>query len=387
LIGRWERRAVLVLGLFFGSIGITSDGSLGVIGDMWTGFWSWGYPFGLISLAAELGAVLAYDRTLRTGRRVWAAPLLGMLASAVHPWQGETLILIVIGAELVIGIDRVRWRRRLALPLATIAATVTPLAYYAILARTDLSWRLAQQSSHHSFLLVSILLALAPLLVFAAFAYRGRPRTFYTAATRVWPFAALAIYVVSESDLSGTPLHAFAGVTVPLAVLAVQGVQRWDWKRVPRRRLLMALAVAAVTIPATVDELAVAPQFVAPTDGNANFITRGERHALEYLATTRKPGGVLTRFYLGTIVPAETGRRTYVGDCLWSEPDCTPRSQLVQQLLDGGLTARAARSFVLGTGARFVLADCESPADLARLLRPIIRGVHSFGCATVYEVA
>ncbi len=41
--------------------------------------------------------------------------------------------------------------------------------------------------------------------------------------TRVWPAAALAIYILSASGLSATPLHAFDGITIPLAVLAVRG--------------------------------------------------------------------------------------------------------------------------------------------------------------------
>jgi hypothetical protein len=41
---------------------------------------------------------------------------------------------------------------------------------------------------------------------------------------------------------------------------------------------------------------------------------------------------------------------------------------------------------VLGSGARFVLADCETTADMRKLLGPIIRSTHGFGCAAVYEV-
>jgi hypothetical protein len=376
--GLWERRAVLVLGLFFGS--------LGVIGDLWTGFWSWGYPFGLLALATELGAVLAYARARGTGSSVWPVLLLGALTGSLHPWQGETLILIVLASELVLGVDRARGRRQVSLLLATVVATAFPLAYYAILARTDISWQLAREASRHSFQLSSIVIALVPLIVPAALAYRGRPRTFFAAATRVWPFAALGVYVLSESDLAGTPLHAFAGVTVPLAVLAVEGFRRVGWSRVRRQRLIGALLVAAATIPATVYELIIAPQFINPAPGNANFIASSERHALDYLARDREPGGVLTRFYLGTVVPGATGRRTFVGDCLWSQPDCTPRAQVAQKLFDGTLSPLAARALVLGTRARFVLADCESTADLARILGSIIRSVHSFGCASVYEV-
>ncbi len=55
-------------------------------------------------------------------------------------------------------------------------------------------------------------------------------------------------------------------------------------------------------------------------------------------------------------------------------------------LFEGSMTPAAAQSFVLGSGARFVLADCQTTADLRKLLGPIIRSAHGFGCAAVYEV-
>jgi hypothetical protein len=176
------------------------------------------------------------------------------------------------------------------------------------------------------------------------------------------------------------------GITVPLAVLAVEGVQITGWSRIARPRLVTALAIAAVTIPATVYELKHAHFLVAPATGNSNFITHDERRALNYLARSREPGGVVTRFYLGTVVPAETGRRTFVGHCLWSEPGCTPRAKVAEKLVEGSLAPHDARVFVLLTGARFVLSDCEARADLRAALAPITTSVLRFGCASVYVV-
>ncbi len=383
--GRSERRAALALGLFFGSFSVVY-GALGVLGDLFPGFLSWGYPFGLMALAAMLFALLAYDRDRRAHRLGWRPALLGALASSLHPWQGELLILIVVGAELVSWRELAASPRRLSLPAVTVLATGVPLAYYAILGRVDLSWGLAREASKHTFSFWSIGLALAPLALPAALAYRRRPRSFLGLLTRVWPLAALVVYELSATELSATPLHAFEGVTIPLAVMAIEGVKRAGWRRVPRHRLIAALAIAAATIPATVYELSIAGDFIAPTPGNANFITRDERDALGYLARDRDRGGVLTRFYLGAVIPARTGRHTFVGDCLWSEPNCTPRAQLVQELFDGSLRPVAARAFVRQTGARFVLADCQSRADLTKPLAPLIFSVQRFGCASVYEL-
>jgi hypothetical protein len=86
-------------------------------------------------------------------------------------------------------------------------------------------------------------------------------------------------------------------------------------------------------------------------------------------------------------VPGRTGRRTYVGNCLWSEPNCDVRATTSRALFNGSLSPSAARRFVRTSGARFLLADCTTRADMRKLLGPLIRSVHGFGCAAVYEVA
>jgi hypothetical protein len=156
--------------------------------------------------------------------------------------------------------------------------------------------------------------------------------------------------------------------------------------QLPHARRWGLLAMAAATIPATVYLMVSNVALVAPAPGNPNFITAEEHQALQYLAREPEKGGVLTRFYLGTIVPAETGRQTYLGDCLWSAPNCIHRAQETQGLLDGKRTAQAAQSFVTSTGARFVLTDCATAGDLDTLLAPITASVTRFGCVDVYRL-
>src|SRR5450755_2167411 len=133
----------------------------------------------------------------------WRAPL--------HPWHGEVLIVVVLGAELAMWWGQPPMRGRLARPALTVVMTVLPLAYYALLEQTDGSWRLGRVASNHTFPLWSILLEIAPLLLPALLAYHGRPRSFLTAATRVWPIAALAVFVVSATALGATPCTRFKG--------------------------------------------------------------------------------------------------------------------------------------------------------------------------------
>ena len=83
---------------------------------------------------------------------------------------------------------------------------------------------------------------------------------------------------------------------------------------------------------------------------------------------------------------SHSGRRTFVGDCLWSQPYCSDDAKIAEALFDGNLDAGIARTFVLGTHARFVLADCDAQVDLTKVLGPVVRSVRRFGCAAVYAV-
>jgi hypothetical protein len=399
--GLWPRRVALVLALFFGSFTVVY-GSFSVLGDLVPGFLSWGYVFGLIALAAMVGAVLTYDRARAAGRLAWWPGLLGALAGILHPWNGELLILVVIGAELLLGVRTLLGgsaaviRRRLAFPALTVVLSGIPLLYYMILGRTDLSWKLAREASKHSFPLWAILIAILPLLIPALLAVFARSKTFLPAATRAWLLAAVALFVLSGTVAGATPLHAFQGITLPLGVLAVQGIQKVDWDRLRRRRTAavvlrrpreaVALAVAVVTVPANVYLLNFARTNAAPMTDNANFIARDERAALRFLEKDPDRGGVLARSYMGEVIPAATGRRTLVGDCLWSEPGCYTRVGLARDLFHGVLSPSQARDFVERSGAKFVLADCAVHTDLTKVLAPLTVSVTRFGCATVYEI-
>jgi hypothetical protein len=418
LAGRWPRRTALVLAIFFGSFS-SVYGAFNVLGDLSPVFLTWGYVFGVMALAAMVAALVAYGDALARGRRKWLAGLLGALASTLHPWNGELLIALIVAAEAVmllsawLGRERVAGpdgrrvlredggvgagrlarlfpgfsRDRLVLLAVAVGGTALPLLYYAVLVKADLSWNLAQQASKHSFPFWSLAIAIAPLLLPSLVAYRRPPATFLDAATRVWPVAAFGIFVLSGTGLGATPLHSFEGITIPLAVLAVEGIQMLGWRRLPRPMLIGTALIALFTIPAMYWEINEARINTSPAHGVTNFITRGERDALDYLARDPDAGGVLTNWYLGEAVPGLTGRRTYVGDCLWSEPDCYGRGVNTGWLFNSGkATPAAAQSFVLGTGARFVLADCNTTVDMRTLLGPIVRSERTFGCAAVYEV-
>jgi len=410
LSGQNARRAALVIALFFTGPGevlvvkvlhvnLVSQLQWQVVtGDAALMFWSWGYPFAMLGLATLVAAVLGYERDRAAGRPRWTTLLLALLTSSLHPWQGATLILVLICAEALM------WRRgerpALGPPILTIFAASLPLLYYVILERADPLWRLGLEAQSGHWPLGIVLLCLAPLALPAALAYRSLPRTFMSSIVWAWPPIALFIFIADEQT-GGAATHAFLGVSLPLAVLAVRGVAQLAWPRTPRYRwTLGVLAIAAVTVPGIAYEMNLAHRLTAPGpvrglvngSGDANFITEQERQALSFLARAPQPGGVLTRAYLGEVVPAVTGRTTWVGNSYWS---LTPsggtfefyrRVSAADALFQGRMSAEAARRFVRSTGARYLLFDCESHANLDAALASMVQMTRHFGCASVYRL-
>ena len=99
----------------------------------------------------------------------------------------------------------------------------------------------------------------------------------------------------------------------------------------------------------------------------------------------REPGGVLAPVYSGIVVPAYTGRETWVGAGSWT-PDQPRRAEQAEALFAGRLDAAAAEALVRRSGARFLLSDCHGRADVAALVAAVAEPPRRFGCATVWRV-
>lgn len=383
LATRAQRNTALFLALF--------AAFFNVLEDEWIPFQAWGYPFDLISLAALIGALLAYDRSRAWGQASAAAPALGALAAWLHPWQGELLILILLVSQALLPAARPGLRlgagRRAGtgtLAVATILATALPLAYYAALGHFDPAWRTGQAASQQSWPLLRVLLPLAPLLAVALPGYARRPTGFLGLSVRVWPPAALLVWAVNQTGLGAWSVYAWVGITVPLAILAVDGASTWGLASIPHHRWIAGLAIAVLTIPGTYVMLSRARRQIAPGHAHQNLISQAENRALVYLAAEPVRGSVLSPFPTGDAVPGETGRHTFVGDDRWSE-NYKVRDAGAWNLVHGYLHPGRARSFVRRSRARFILAPCGSK-DLRRTLGPVVSSVRRFGCVTVYRV-
>jgi hypothetical protein len=354
-----------------------------ISGEMWTGQYLWGYLMTGLAVFLMPLVLLGVERwrSMRRTRTLVLSALGALVVCWLQPWQGATLALIVLGTE------GLRWWRAAERPalglLAVPAAVALPAAYYLALSVFDPAWELASESNAAGSQATwtwpwwAIALSVAPLAVPAVLAYRTPARDWQSVAVRVWPFAALLVYL----QPSGTfPYHSFQGLAIPLSILAVQGVLS-VWPR--PRPLLVVAALALMIVPGTVHKAEVAVNSVRAA-GDPYFVFADEQRALDALEADPRPGGVLAPAYGGHMLPYKTGREVYVGALSWT-PDWEERVRETRALFETGLPPRPARALVRRSGARFVFVDCRPGLrDLVATLRPLLEEVRRFGCATVY---
>jgi hypothetical protein len=390
-----DRVLALVLALFFASpvaalVGWTGIGGEPakfdldfISGELWAGTYLWGYLFTAVAVGLMPLGMLAYERG-RTGgarRSFVVAAGCGLLAAWLQPWQGATLILVLVGTELLClrrGRSAGRAARDLVLP---IAATAAPLVYYWALSRSDASWELAGAvNDFPRWPWWVTVLGLLPLALPAAFAYRLPAPDFASVALRVWPLAGLVIFYQPAGTF---PFHAFQGLSLPLAVLALLALRA----RLGERRIPASGAVAAVLILCVVGIAYRANELRDAVNLGRQpfFLTVSERDALRHIEESPEPGGVLTPVYSGIVVPAYTGRETWIGAGSWT-PNFEQRRRLTEALFAGTLDRQAAGALIRRSGASFLYSDCHGRADIQSLVRPFTYPPRRFGCAAVYRV-
>jgi hypothetical protein len=366
-------------------------------GESYAVHWISGYFPIALTVTAMIGYLIALERLMGTLERPtlggellqragFAAAALGATAALLHPWQGTELAVLTVGVAIW---DRLLSRRniRLLLPVAGIAL---PLLYYLILPKIDAGWATSGRAPDQPGIpLLGWLTTFGPVVLASIPGWQTRATSDRQRLLRLWPIAVLITFVAVPTG----KYQAFAGVSVPLALLAVQG-----WRRVleDRRRLgghnpwvLRFLITAGVVVlvfgaaPSTMWLLTkrrLSVRAVAELD-------RPDADALDYLA--RQPrGGVLSTPEVGIWVPALTDNSTYVGHLVWS-PQWARRRNYVSRLFDypgkRPLSQTAALALIGQPGARYVLEPCGAPENLWPLLKPRGYSRHVFSCATVYS--
>ena len=354
----------------------------------------WGFEHSAIAIGLMPVFLLATERLLagaegqrRIGRRLTAVSAAsGLLVAWLHPWQAVTLLVIVA----VVWARRPSRPRLLALGVPAFA-TVLPLLYGVALSRFDPWWSSFQtQSTTTGTGPWWALLASLGLLVALAGAGARRPRSDGDWMLLLWPPACAAVYLFVPQF----PPHALAGVTVPLAILAVRGWGRLRTAIGAPRRIAAGLAIAALLlaiVPAAIfhgqgvgDDLAASAQGAF---AQQEFrLTADQAAALAYLNQTPRPGGVLAPWLLSISIPGLTGRPVYAGHPQWQPRANAPTAGAFFDPATADRTGALHRAILRRSAAAFVVGDCGSPPSLGRDLAPVARVVRRAGCVTIYAV-
>lgn len=388
--GSWARAAALGMALFFVTPSMWLTGWAG-LGDADLEFGSLvmglelfpaGFLWDVVPTAIAVGLMplflLGVERMLVAERRaagrsvrwyaIWTA-VAGAAASWLHPWQGLTLLAILAGL-VVWG----RFNRRYLPLTAAAAGTLLPLLYYQALTQTDSAWSTVSGPNEMPHLGAWLFVGLAPLVLLALPGLRGGPgEDVQERMLRLWPLAVLAVYFALDASYF---YHAFAGVTLPLAVLAARG-----WQQVQVPRFAVAATVALLTLPGMAYQLDFFHE-----EAPRHFLSKGESAAMTYIEESPRPGAVLATPELGVFVPPLSGRNTWFGHATWT-PGNEDRKAQAAALFQGQLSPAQARAVVRESAATFLLQGCdEGRSDLRGTLRGLVRAVRSFGCARVYEI-
>ena len=398
---RWQQAAALVLALFYLTpvlaIGKWTGGLPAVhqyqlvlaSDDSSAALQLWGFEHTAIAIGLMPVFLIAAERLIAGtsasdgSRRPWTAvaAVAGLLVSWLHPWQGA-ILLAIAGGMLVLKPPR---RRYVALAVPA-AATLLPLVYGLVLSRADASWRAfeAQSTTTGTAPWWALLASFGPLVAFAAFGMR-RSREDRDWMLVLWTVACAGVYFV----VTDFPPHALAGVTLPLAVLAVRGWQRLQARaRVPSRAAVVVAiaAILALTVPAAVYEAQAVKDDVSPTISGAIALeqlrlTSDQAAALDYLDRSPRRGGVLAPWFLSMSIPGATGRQVYAGHFQWQ-----PHSHVALAAAFFAPTTSGAvrRTILTHSKATFVVADCNAPRSLRSDIAPLARPVKRAGCVTVY---
>jgi len=299
------------------------------------------------------------------------AAVASLVASWLHPWQGITLGLIYVALAVLR-----RLRNWIALAVPAIGAGL-PLIYYYLLSHHDPAWKLA---SHYEVIsrlpAIVLLVGFGPLVLIGALGVRRPDGEFGEQALLVWVGACVVTYFVNDSFAP----HALQGLSLPFAVLAVRGWQRF---RLPA--VLGVAAVALITVPGLAFNARKFVRTARSTKLVQYYLPQSDAQALDWVAAHAPPGGILAPTPFAAVVPSQTGRPVWVGHGYWSQ-DYPVQAHEVDRLFSGRMSKTASRAFVASTRATILVSDCRHAADLARKLGSAVGAVHQFGCARVYVV-
>jgi hypothetical protein len=294
------------------------------------------------------------------------------VVSFLHPWQGVTLLLVHALTAL-----SSRAARTVTL-LVTLGATGAPLLFYRLASHSDPRLELTDRNTVLGAApLWIVVVALIPLSLAVGGTNWTRLRSLHERQLLLWPLASLFCYWAV--DVSWQP-YFLLGATLPLAILTVRGAAAAG-----RRFTRVGIAcLLLLTLPGTAFVVNLLRQREYGSARGLYVLKSADKNALQYVARSTRRGSVLASGFLGPAAWTFTGRRSWAATPLVSPEYAIGQVEAAHLFADRS-PPPVARRFVTRTGAAFVIAGCGSAA-LTNTLRPLIASMHSFGCASVYEI-
>ena len=334
----------------------------------------WGYFPIAIDLGLFAYTMLWIERSVSEpdGRSLaLRAGAAALAISWLHPWQGATLIVIL----LVLG-RLGRPLRQYAWLAAPLVAAGLPFVYFAVLPHIDHAWKVARdQNALGGESWGMVLGAVGPIALLAL----GRPRlaglSLQARILVIWPLSALFVYWVSPPYA----IHTLETVTLPLAVLALRG-----WRFLPAEVGAAGGGGRAAHRPGGGLQRPQAAAAGARGAGRVPAVERGRPRVR--LARPRPAARRRARAGAAVARGARPQRPGDLDRASELDPGVRVRIPQAQSLFAGELAPAVAQHRVARIGAPFLLAPCGSSPQLAAQIRPLVLEQRRFGCATVFRV-
>jgi hypothetical protein len=344
------------------------------VADLW-GYAPMAIAIGLMPFAVEGTVRIAAGSASRRAVALTAA--VGLLIGWLHPWQGETLLVVCAG----LGLWHLRERRsiRALIPLIPVAAAIAvPLAYYAILGHVDPGWSVAKQNNDGVLRPISLITSVAPLAAVALICgWRAR----HDAAARglvLWPVATLLVVAATPSGQN----RALAGLGLPVAVLLVRA---WPVRGTRSlRALIPALAtVAAITIPLVPFLSDSWTNLDSPMMAMVAEPTHADVEAS--LIAARDSGGlpVISSYALGAAIPVVADTPSWLGQSIWT-PHWTSRMMRTVEIFLGSPSTSVERAALGTVRTHVLLQPCGYGQPVEGALAPLGFREQQVGCARLY---
>ena len=198
-------------------------------------------------------------------------------------------------------------------------------------------------------------------------------------AVRVWPLAALVVYLAPVGTF---PYHAFQGLAHP--ALDPRRPGRADRLAPPARPLAVAALLALMSVPGIAHKLEVSIHSIR-TAGDPFWIFPDEHRALQCHRARPAPRRRRSaRSTPATCCPYTTGRETWIGALSWT-PDWRERQRLADGLVERPLRGAAAPAARAAHARALRLRRLPpGPARPRARARAAARADPRFGCASVY---